>query len=435
VARTLPYVVPLLGLVPGGDALDREIDIGSRRKRALRRVAAAAVTLVAAGGLYALGSYWLRPSVQLSRIRTGAVERGPLEASLTASGTVIPAAERVLASPVETRIERVLKRPGQVLEEGDAILELDTSGTRLQVERLEERLAQNDNDRAQQRLELDDRLAGLHSRLETQGLDLEIARYRLEQARKLDADGLISEEALRQAEVELEKARIQLRRSEEEIEAARRNHEAKIERLALDGSILRKEIADTRRQLDLATTRTPVAGVLTWVADQEGAALARGDVLARIADLASFRVEATVSDAYASRLEPGQPVRVIVDRVPLGGRLSRVLPTVESGAVRFAVDLDDPSHPALRHNLRVDVLVITASKAEALKAPRGPWVGQGGERHQVFVVQGDHAVRADVRLGMIGHECYEVVEGLNEGDEIILSDMRDYLHAREIRLK
>ena len=68
-------------------------------------------------------------------------------------------------------------------------------------------------------------------------------------------------------------------------------------------------------------------------------------------------------------------------------------------------------------------------------APRGPWVGQGGERHQVFVVRADRAVRTDVRLGIVGHESYEVLDGLDEGDEIILSDMRDYLHAREIRLK
>lgn len=415
--------------------MDREIDVGSRRRRTLRRVAVAGVTLAAAGGLYALGPYWLTPAVHLSRIRRGVVERGPLEACLSASGTVLPAAERILASPVDTRIERVLQRPGQMLELGDAILELDTSGTRLELARLEEQLAQNDNDRVQHKLELDDRLAGLESRLESEGLDLEIARYRLEQARKLDADGLISQEALKQAEVELEKARIRLRRSEQEIDAARRSHDTRIERLALDGSILRKEIGEARHRLDLATTRAPVAGVLTWVADQEGAALARGDVLARIADLGSFRVEATVSDAYASRLAPGQAVRVIADKVSLPARLSRVLPTVESGAVRFAVDLDDPSHPALRHNLRVDVLVITESKDDALVAPRGPWVGQGGERHQVFVVRADRAVRTDVRLGIVGHESYEVVEGLDEGDEIILSDMRDYLHAREIRLK
>jgi HlyD family secretion protein len=415
--------------------VDRELDISFRRRRTTRRVLAVAATLIAAGGLYALGSHWLRPSVHRSRVRSGTVERGDLEATLTASGTVMPAAERVLASPVETRIERVLRRAGQVLEEGDAILELDTSATRLQLERLGEKLAQNENDRVQQRLELDDRIAGIESRLETQRLDLEIAQYRLEQSRRLDVDGLISEETLKQSEVELKKATIQLQRLGQEVAAARRSHDAKVERLALEGGILQKEIDDTRRQLDLATTRAPIAGVLTWVADEEGSAVVRGAVLARIADLGSFRVEATVSDAYAGRLKLGQTVRVLVDDVSMPAKLTRVLPTVESGAVQFEVELDDPSHPALRHNLRVDVLVATDSRAGVLKARRGPWVGTGGDRHQVFVVRGDRAVRTDVRLGMIGHEFYEVVEGLEEGDEIILSDMRDYLHARELRLK
>jgi HlyD family secretion protein len=415
--------------------VDREIDAGLRRRRVIRRVVVLAGTIGVGAGLLALAAEWLRPSIHRSRSRFAVVQRGDLEATLLASGTVVPASERVLSSPVDARIERILRQPGELLSEGDSILELDTSGARLQLEKLEEQLAQTENDRAQQELELQDTVDDLQSRIETHGLDLEIARYRLEQSRKLDTEGLISEEKLKEAEVEVKKAAIRLARYEEQIASARRTHEARLERLALDAGILRKERDDARRRLDLATTRSPASGVLTWVVEEAGATVGTGDVLARIADLDSFRVEGSVADAYAGRLEVGRPVRIPVDDEALSGNVVAILPTIESGAVRFTVDLDDPSHRALRHNLRVDILVVTGSRRGVLKAPRGPYIQGGGDRHQVFVVRGDRARRVDIRLGLIGHEFYEVVEGLDEGDEVVLSDMRDYLHAREVRLK
>jgi HlyD family secretion protein len=364
-----------------------------------------------------------------------AVERGDLEATLRASGTVVPALERVLSSPIDARVIRKLKQPGAVLEAGDAILELDTTATRLEIEKLEERLAQNENERTRRRLETDNEIAGLEREIETQHLELEIARYRLGQNRKLHEEDLVSEEKLKESEVTVKKTEIRLRQLDEEIVAARETHEAQIERLDLDAGILRRELADQRRQLELAMTRAEGAGVLTWVVDEAGSTVRRGDLLARIADLGSFRVEATISDAYAPRLQVGQAVHVVAGEESIPARLARILPTIENGAVKFAVDLDDPSHPRLRHNLRVDVMVVTGFKADVLKIPRGPYIQGGGTQHQVFVVRGDRAVRTDVRLGLLGYEFYEVLEGLDEGDEVIVSDLRRKLHVAEIRVK
>lgn len=415
--------------------MDREIDIGVRRRRAAKKIAVALGAVGATLGLAVFGASWLRPTIQRSRVRIAHVERGSLEATLSASGTVVPAYERVLSCPVDARVERVLHKSGEVIREGQEILELDTSATRLELERLEERLAQNRNDRLQRRLELEERVSEIESRIDAQRLDGDIERFRLEQKKKLWGEGLIAEEELREAEVAVKKAEIELRRATESVVAERRLNEAKLERLALDASILRKERDDTARQLELATTAAPVSGVLTSVIEDEGASVARGSVLARIADLDSFRVEAKVSDAYAARLGVGQEVAVLVDDDRLPGRVAGISPTIEEGTIRFDVALQDASDQRLRQNLRVDVLVVTARRADVLKAPRGPYIRGGGDRHRIFVVDADRALRREVTLGLVGHEFYEVVDGLQEGDEIIISDVRDYLHARQVRLK
>jgi HlyD family secretion protein len=142
-----------------------------------------------------------------------------------------------------------------------------------------------------------------------------------------------------------------------------------------------------------------------------------------------------VSDVHAGRIRTGMPVMVrISDALRLQGAVAEVYPTVENGAVRFAVAIDERAHAALRPNLRVDVLVITDRKPSALKVARGPFADGTGTR-QVFVVRGDRAVRTAATLGVSSFDEIEVLSGLAERDEIIVSDMRDYVHLTEVKLR
>jgi HlyD family secretion protein len=416
------------------DRMDRELDASFRRQQIWRRVGWTGGSLALIAAVLLLLPGWLRPSLDRDRLRIGIVDRGPVEGVIEASGTVIPAFEGVLSSPVEARVEKILKRPGEVVKAGEEILKLDTSASRLSFERLQDQLSKKVNEQLQLRLSLEKELSDLNGRIESGRLDAEAAEYRAEQNRKLRVDGLVSEQTLRAAEVEAKKAKIELSQLEQSVRDARRSTEAQLQGLDLDLAILRKELDEARRQLNLATTRSDRSGVLTWVVPQEGATIQRGEVIARIADLDSYRVEATVSDIHASSLRPGLPVRVVLDRKPLvNGRLSQIYPTIENGAVKLSADLDDPRHSALRSNLGVDVLVVTGSRPNALRIPKGPFI-QGGVIQKVFVVQGGRAVRRDVRLGVSGYEHSEVLDGLAEGDEVVLSDMKDYLHLEQVKI-
>jgi HlyD family secretion protein len=153
-----------------------------------------------------------------------------------------------------------------------------------------------------------------------------------------------------------------------------------------------------------------------------------------VADLSAFRAEAELSDAYSSRLAPGQPARVVVDGEEIAATVSQIYPAVEDGAVRFAVDLADPAHPKLRPNLRVDVLVVTERRPDALRVARGPFA-EGGGRRRVLVVDGDRAVAREVVFGLVGHRDLEVVEGLAAGERVVVSDAGDLLRLDEVPLR
>jgi HlyD family secretion protein len=414
--------------------MDREIDPVVRRRALQRRLLLGLGAVTALVALIVLLPRLLRPSVHRDGIRTAIVERGRVNGEIEASGTAVPAIEQVVSSPVEARVLRILKRAGEEVRAGDPIVELDTSASRLEADRLQDRLTQKENETRQARLDLGRTLAVLESRLATANLDLEISRYRLEQRRRLRADGLISEEALREAEVEARKAELACRQIDDEAGAAREANAARLATLDLDASILGKELAEAKRLLTLATAHAERDGVLTWTVSEVGATVGKGDLLARIADLSAFRIEATISDVHAAQVAAGLPARVLFADVALDGRVASVRPAVENGVLHFLVDLDQDHHPGLRKDLRVDVVVVTESHAGALKVKRGAF-SQGGAVQQVFVVRGERALRVEARPGIAGREEQEVLEGLNEGDEVIVSDMRDLLPYAEVRVR
>jgi HlyD family secretion protein len=211
--------------------------------------------------------------------------------------------------------------------------------------------------------------------------------------------------------------------------------EAELAGLALETATLQKEREQSLHELERATTKADRDGVLTWVVSEEGAVVRKGDVVARVADLSSFRVDASVSDIHASRLRAGMPARVkLTDSGWLDGTIATVLPTIKDGIVTVQIALDDKACKALRSNLRVDVYIVTDRRQKALRLKRGVFPATEGTR-DLFVVRGGKAVITPVRLGLSNFDYCEVLEGLAPGDEVIISDMQSYTHLKEVVLK
>jgi HlyD family secretion protein len=414
--------------------VDRPIETSVRRREQARRWLPVTAVLVVLASALVWGADLLRPSVRRDRVRTARVESGPLEASLTASGTVVPAIEHVISSPIDARVLAVLRQVGDQLKAGDPIVRLDTSASELDAEKLRQNIALKGNEQTRMRLTLESQLIELDGQIKSKDLELQALKAALASNQALAKEGLVSQEALRESELKAAQAAVDLARlKQSRINAEATNH-AQLDGLSLEMQSLRAEDVQQRRLLELTTTKSDREGVLTFVQDEEGTLVRKGDVVARVADLTAFRVEATTSDVNASRIRSGQSVTVRLDDLVTNGRVSVVEPQMQNGALRFQVALDDPDATWLRSNLRVDVQVITDRKARVVRVARGPFA-QGGGAQQVFVLRNGRAYRTPVRLGVSNFDWFEVVDGLSVGDEIIASDMRDYESAPELRVK
>lgn len=353
---------------------------------------------------------------------------------MSATGSVVPEAEEAISSPADTRVLQILRHPGDRVARGERFLDLDVAGPTLALERIQKDIALNANRSAQMKLDQEHALADLRSQLRIKNLRLTYLRSKKVQEEKMYSIGASSKDQLEQARLEEEIAGTEQSGLEQSVRSAEKSLDNQLSALATEGASLRTEKADVLKQLDVLSGRAPKAGVLTMIASDVGGTLHRGDIIARISDLSAYRVDAEISDIYSGVISKGQKARIFWTGGSADGEVSAINPTIENGTVRFSVALARRSDPRLRVNLRVDVAVITSAAKNGLRLAKGPYL-TGGNAQEVFVIRNDRAVRTTARIGVSGVDYVEVLGGLRKGDEVIISDMRDYINAKEVRLK
>lgn len=413
--------------------MDREIAIEDRQKVVARKVATAVLAIAVVVFLFAATIEWLRPSLDRRKIQIARVERGAIAATLEANGTVVPLVESIVSSPVEARVLRVGRRAGDRVKVGDELLTLDTSASQLEAARLNDQVSQKQSEETELRLRLEETVANLRAQIEQKKLDAQIVHYSAKQKATLRNEGLIAEEDALAAAALAKKTDIELRQLDEALTRAIRSRDVQLSASRASMAMVQRDREESRRQLELAMLRADRDGVLTSIVQEAGATVRRGDVLARIADLSAYRVEGSISDVHAAKLAAGMRTNVILDGASIGGTIDTVDPRIVNGVVRFYVTLDEPAHPRLRNNLRVDVAVITGSRANTLVIRRGA-LARTNATH-AFVIRDDAAVRVPVRFGLAGTDQIEILDGLSAGDEVVISDVSDYEDVAELRLK
>jgi len=413
--------------------MDRAIAASTQTRRQRRRWLLAAGLLVL--GLVVVLAFRtvLKPSLRRGDILTAAVETGDVEASITAAGTIIPGREAVITSPIQSTIRRVAVVVGAPVKPGETILELDKELANSALAKLDDEQLRNHNKNSQLQLNLERSLNDLRVQAQVQAVKVRSLQSALRDEQQLLKIGGGTAENVRQAELNLTVAQLEAQRLARQIQTQQRSNAADVRELGYTVSMQQRSIAELATKLRQANISSQQPGVLTWVNDNLGSTVQAGDALARVADLRSFRVRATISDSYADQLHPGDSVVVRINDTDLRGTVGSISPAVEKGVVTFYAQLNNPHHPALRPNLRADVFVVTRAHHGVLRVKNGPYYA-GGKEQPVFVLTDGRVVRRTVRFGDSNFDYVQIVGGLRAGEEIVVSDMKDHLDTPELNL-
>jgi len=376
----------------------------------------------------------LKTSVDAAKIRTAILQTGPVENTLNATGEVIPAYEQIMTSPIRASIRRVLLTPGARVRPGLAIVELDKSLTQIEYKKLQDQLALKQNGIEQLRMRLNKNLYDADINDQIKLLNINRLKAEVDDARRLLKVGGQTPEDVTRAENALRIAQLEKKQLENDLAYNRQSMGASLRETQLQARIEGTNLnvlALKLRQADILADR---AGVLTWVNENVGSAVSEGEMLAKVADLGSFRVEGSCSDAYADQLRAGLPVIIRINETDLRGLVTQVKPSVQNNTIKFAVSLDDNHHASLRPNQKVEVFVVTNRSATAVRVANGP-VFKGKRKQSVFVLGADNvARRREVEIGLTNFDWVEIKSGLQPGERVIVTDLSEYEHVQEITI-
>ena len=414
--------------------MDRQIPVSVQRKRKIKRTA-----LWVGGFLAVMGAAtWLGtqmiPTLDRKALVISDVNRGTIDVSVSATGRIVPAFEEVIVSPISSRILEVYAHSGDSVDVGTPLLRLDLQTAETDYAKaLDEREIRRQQ-MAQLQANTETQLSDRRMQIEVEEMKVSQLEAQLRNELYLDSLGSGTRDRVRQAETALRTAQLQLRQLRQQYENEQRVKQADMRMQQLQNSIFEKGLGEKRRTLDDAKIRSPRRATLTYINSEVGSTVSAGQKLAIVSDLTHFKAECEISDTHADRVRVGGAVILKIGKEMLSGTVGTVTPLSQSGAITFTAMPHDMSHPRLRSGLRTEVFVITSIKDDVLRIRNGSFYSGPGD-YTLFVVKNEELRVKNVRLGECNYDYIEVIEGLEEGEQVVVSDMSKYKGKEKLKVK
>ena len=376
----------------------------------------------------------LQTSLKRKDLNISTVDKGVIEVSVSASGKVIPAFEEIINSPINSRIVEVYKRGGDSVDVGTPILKLDLQSAETEYNKQLDEEQMKSLQLEQQRVTNHNKLSEMEMNLKVSRMELDRKAVELRNERYLDSLGAGTTDKVRQVELDYNVSILKLKEDEQKYKNEQALAEADLKVKELELNIFRKSLAETRRTLEDAQIRSPRKAILTYVNNEIGSQIGQGAKVAIVSDLSHFKIEGEIADTYGDRIAAGSKAVIKIGSEKLDGTVSDVTPLSKNGVISFTVQLEEDNHKRLRSGLKTDVYVMNAVKDDVLRiANSSYYVGKG--EYELFVVNGNQLLKRKVQLGDSNFEYVEVVSGLQEGDQVIVSDMNDYKDKNKLKIE
>jgi HlyD family secretion protein len=376
------------------------------------------------------------PSVDRAAVWTDSVKRGTMIRQVRGPGTLVPEQIRYIAAVTAGRVERVHAQPGVEVDESTVLLELSNPDLDRQTLEAQRQLTGSEAD-----------YANLSASLENQRLSQEAAvasarsAYReAERQAKLHEEmaerGLIATMDLSRARDAAEEQRVRLEIEQKRLEFMTQSMRAQLTAQRSQIERLRGIVEFHRQQIESMVVRAGTVGVLRELPLQEGQWVIPGSNLAVVVQPGRLKAELRIPETQARDLTIGQESRIDTRNGVVSGRVVRIDPAVQGGTVRVDVALYGALPRGARPDLSVDGIVEIERLDDVLYVGR-PAYGQPESAVRLFRLEpgGASARSVTVRLGRSSVNTIEIIDGLAEGDVVILSDMSTWDAAERVRLR
>ena len=375
------------------------------------------------------------PRVDRDTVYMSTVERGSMLRQVRGTGTLVPEQIRWITAITSGTVEQIVILPGEEVTPDSVIVEL--SNPELEQQALEARL-QLDAALARyesQQVELRSQELTQQASLKTIESELSQAEYEAELDEELFSDNLVSELQVRQKQSRVSELRIRQEIEQQRLEiqadsmrATLAAEQADVDRLQTIYQLRQDQVSDLR-------VRAGHTGVLQEVPLDEGQSVTPGTNLARVGDPTQLMAQLRIAETQARDIVVGQPAAVDTRNGVIPGHVIRIDPAVQQGTVTVDVALDGELPRGARPDLTVDGTIELERLENVIYVGR-PVFGQEQSVVSLFKLdpESDDAVRTRVSFGRSSVNDIEVLEGLEPGDQVVLSDMSQWDAFDRVRL-
>jgi len=413
-----------------------EFKLQKRRRQAVLVVIVVIVVAAMAVGVSRLKP--AAPSVERGTVWTDTVKRGSMLRQVHGLGSLIPSQESVRQIPAETEatVVRIRMLPGSQVKADSILLEMSNPQVEQAALDAELQLKEAEAEYQSQRVTLESNLMNEKAGAATVNADYSQAKRQAETDKALYDLGVISglaykaskgksDELTTRNDLEIERLKI----GQKAIESQLAEQQAKVDQM-------RALAALKRKQLDALQVRAGIEGVLVDLPLQVGQHVLPGTMLAKVVQPNHLMAELKISETQARDVQFGEPAAIDTHNGIIGGTVMRVDPAVQNGTVTVDVKLIGELPKGARPDLSVDGTIDLERLDNVLYVGR-PAFGQENSTISLFKLDADgkDAERVSVKVGRESVNSIQVIEGVREGDTVILSDMSRWDKTDRIRLE
>jgi HlyD family secretion protein len=397
----------------------------SKIKKRIRSIALAVIGVAAIGGI-TFGLTRLKPAaptLDRSSAVIDTVKRGPFQREVRGNGTLVPQLVRWVPAPSDGRVEKIPVQAGVVVGFDTVIVELSNPQMEQEAMDAEFQVKAAEADKESLRTRLESESMTQESAIAGINAQYSQAKLQLETDEVLGKQGLVPELMLKISRMQVQTLNNRLKVEKDRLAVGTKSVRAQIN---AQESRIQQLRALARLKRDQATglkVRAGTSGVLQEVSVQVGQQVTPGFNIARVADPASLKAELKIPETQIKDVKLGQPVAVDTRNGIIQGEVLRIDPAAREGTFTVDVMLTGPLPASARPDLSVDGTIELERLTDVLHVGR-PAFGQGQQTVGLFRLtpDGQEAVRVQVTLGRSSVSTIEIVSGLKEGDQIILSD-------------
>ncbi len=418
--------------------IPRPASVAQSKKRKQIMFGVAGIVVTALVSVFLARLQPAAPTVERATVWVDTVKRGPMLRQVRGLGTLVPVdeARRWVPASTQGRVERIILRPGAQVTPDTVVLELSDPQVQQALNDADQQLRASEADFNSLKARLDAETLNQRAQAAIVKADFQNAQTEREMNEGLSKDGLVSNLVLRQSVVRAESLKT---RDGIETDRLKVSQQSALAQLASAQALVdqrRSNLALRRQQVDQLRVRAGMTGVLEQVPVEVGQQVAPGTNLVRVADPTRLKAELRIAETQAKDLTIGQVASVDTRNGIIAGKVIRIDPAAANGTVTVDVALEGPLPRGARPDLSVDGTIELERLDNVLYVGR-PAFGQ--EQSTVGLFKLDKATgeasRSQVQLGRSSVNTIEILGGLAEGDEVVLSDMSAWDQFDRIRLR